>query len=115
MAEQQELKHSPVPWVTGDDSYSGVIFDASLKRVCTADVIQTFQVGGVPLIEANARFIVTAVNAHADLYAALKALLHVACVHMMAIPFADETTIGKIGEAVGQARNVLQQIPQGEQ
>lgn len=59
-------KHTPGPWMVGDDARlpTGRTI-RSTKRIYIADVE----------CEANAAFIVRAVNAHADLVAACKGLI----------------------------------------
>lgn len=86
MSSSAKIEHTPTPWkfagevqrVDGDDLWCGQIAPVSgpkyrgeIARIQSAD-----QIGGISRDEAsaNAAFIVTAVNSHADLVKALEEL-----------------------------------------
>lgn len=80
-----EARHTPGPWVVGDESWEGdgaggIVVEAQDGLMVALVYCPTDRgepENATPTDRANAEFIVRAVNSHADLLAALEALMEI--------------------------------------
>jgi hypothetical protein len=80
--QMAKIKHTPTPWEVRSDPFH---FDTK-SDIYAGDTPVAQSIAGYPESEANAAFIVTSVNAHAELVSAARA------VHRSAVPLDDEGT-----------------------